>query len=125
MPDLILLVSPDASQFISSHMGELGPRLRQATADALGNKPEQVEVMKFDFTGGDNAMDMQILAIGSTSPERRKKLKAWAIALATAWADFAEEMDLSWGKNVDVWPILPEGYWMMATRDAIQKAEDG
>ena len=125
MPNVLLLVSPEATDEVAKLMPELGPTLREATAKALGDiEPKHVAVMAVNFFAGDNATPMQILAIGSANPERLKKLQKWAVELAKAWRDFATYHNIPWRDKVDVWPIMPEGRWMLATPDAIRRASE-
>jgi len=124
MPNVLLFTTGVASELIDKFMDELGPALRQATADALGDVNNgQVAVLHIRLSSTSNMTAMQIFAVGSTSSERQDRLRRWAIYLAKAWRRFATSHSIEWGDNVDVWPILPEGFWLMATEEKIRWAE--
>lgn len=124
MPNVLLFVSSEATEQVKILMPELGKVLREATAKGLGDVvPSQVAIMAFPFFTGDNATAMQIFCVASTSPARESKLKDWAITLSEAWHKFAEERNIAWGNDVDVWPIMPKGQWMMATLEGITRAK--
>jgi hypothetical protein len=120
MPNILLFVSPEKTEQVKSLLiSELGKTLREATANALGDiEPHHVAVMAVPFFAGDNATDMQIFCVGSHSEAREPKLTAWAAALAEAWLKFSQEHDITWYGNVDIWPTLPYGLWMMAQEES-------
>jgi hypothetical protein len=121
MPDILLLVSPEAKHEVGALMPLLGPVLRKATAKALGDvTPEQVAVMAFGSFASDNATPMQILAVGSFSDNRQNRIRTWTVELAQAWNEFAKSHDISWGSKVDAWPTLPIGFWMMTDDESLE-----
>ena len=124
MPDLILFVNKEIEEQVNELLPLLGPVLREATAKALpGVEAGDVSVMVVPFTG-ENATSMQILGIASATPDRLPRLHVWGVDLAGAWVKFQLINDISWGEDVDVWPTMPYGFWLMGSLGGLLKAAD-
>lgn len=124
MPNVFLFTTGEASELIDKFIDELGPTLRQATTNALGDVNDaQVAILHIRLSSSSNMSVMQIFAVGSSSDKRKDNLRKWAIYLAKAWRRFAINHGIEWGDRVDVWPILPEGFWLMATEEKIKWAQ--
>lgn len=121
MPDVFLIVSSSIADEVTVLMPKLVPLLQKTTAIALSDvRPLNVEVrvVKF-FFASDNAAPLQILVIGSSSPERLLRLDRWALNLARTWKKFSEEQGIIWRDEVSVWPIMPDGKFLAATETSI------
>lgn len=125
MPDVFLYLSQTAERDLARHKEELGKSLCQATISALPGRMElaDVAVRFIAHTYENNATTLQIVGMASHTDEREEHLLEWAIALAEVWQDFADKHSIIWKDDVDVWPTMPVGKWMMATRLAIATAK--
>jgi hypothetical protein len=117
MPNILIYVSPETYSTVAAILPELGKDLRETTARVLEDiVPEQVAVMVFQFLADDNATSMQIFCVANTTAARELKLQKWAKELAVMWQKIARKYHIDWGDNVDVWPVLVNGFWMKADR---------
>lgn len=123
MPNLQLLV-PTENVTQVKHLIEqegLGLVLRRSVAKALGDVvAAQVAVYVIEMAVVENGSPMQIQCLASDSEDRRPKLESLALSISEAWQAFALEHSIEWRDDVDIWPIMPQGKWLMANPAGIK-----
>lgn len=116
MPDILMLCTPEAGKAMTSQIFRvIGHMMQLAVSDAWDTSTEKVAVYKIVAEDTINANPLQILCIGSHTPEREARLLPLREAMVEGIEllrdreicnEFFDEI-----KMVEVWPMVPIASW--------------